>query len=243
MRKWKLSTPEQPTEKLQKVLSRSGLGSRREIETWINSGRVKVNSVVAHLGQRVSADAHISLDDQPVKVISNISESRQVLLYHKPECQVCTRHDPEGRPTVFDHLPEANKGRWIMVGRLDYNTSGLLLFTNDGEYANQLLHPKFHLKRVYAVRIFGKVSEVQLQQLLAGIELDDGWAKFDQIEFMGGEGINLWYKVTISIGRNRIVRRMWEALGVKVNRLMRLEFGDIVLPKTLKPGEFAILEP
>lgn len=228
------------TEKLQKVLSRSGLGSRRQIESWISSGRVKVDGVIAHLGQRVAANAQISCDDQPVQVITDIANARQLLLYHKPEGQVCTRHDPEGRPTVFDHLPQVAPGRWIMIGRLDYNTSGLLLFTNDGEYANQLLHPKFHLKRIYAVRTFGKATDQQLKTLLSGVELEDGQAKFDAIELMGGEGVNLWYKVTISIGRNRIVRRLWESQGLKVNRLIRLQFGDIVLPKELKPGEFLL---
>lgn len=229
------------SEKLQKILAQYGLGSRRKMEQWIEAGRVSVNGEIATLGMRVAQDANIVVDGTALKKTIT-TPKHSLLLYNKPEGEICSRSDPEGRATVFDKLPKPAFGRWVVIGRLDYNTSGLLLFTTDGELAHQLMHPKFHLQRVYAVRIFGKASDEVLQKLKTGIELEDGFAKFDHLEFMGGEGSNQWYKVSISSGRNRIVRRMWESQGVKINRLMRVKFGDIELPRDLKPGEHCFVD-
>lgn len=231
------------TEKLQKVLAQAGLGSRREMERWIQAGRVQVNDQPAQLGDRVDNQAHITVDGKLIQSATKpkISAAPALLMYHKPIGELCTRHDPEGRPTVFDHLPPPSSGRWIMVGRLDYNTSGLLLFTNDGELANQLMHPSHHQKRVYAVRVYGVVKDATLKRLQQGVELEDGWAHFDSLESMGGEGRNHWYKVSVSMGKNRIVRRLWESQDVKVNRLMRLEFGPLSLPRNLQAGQYVLL--
>jgi 23S rRNA pseudouridine2605 synthase len=228
------------TEKLQKILAKTGLGSRREIERWIEAGRVSLNGKIAKLGDRAEADAEIQLDGQPIKKLNNPT-SPAVLIYHKPEGEVCTRHDPEGRPTVFAHLPPPPAGRWVMVGRLDFNTSGLLLFTNDGELANRLMHPKFHLTRTYKVRIYGGVDNAILSRLQTGVQLEDGVARFDSVEFIGGEGRNQWYQVSISMGRNRIVRRLWESQDIKVNRLIRTSFGRITLPRELAVGQSRLL--
>lgn len=229
------------SEKLQKVLAQLGLGSRREIERWIAAGRIQVNDQTAKLGDRVDSQARIKLDGKPIKLTTLTTVTPVVLMYHKPEGEMCTRHDPEGRATVFDHLPPPPSGRWVMVGRLDYQTSGLLLFTNDGALANQLMHPSFHLKRVYAVRVYGEVTPDTLSRLQRGVRLEDGLAKFDIIEPMSGEGRNHWYKVTVAMGRNRIVRRLWESQDISVNRLIRLEFGPLVLPRSLNAGEWQLL--
>lgn len=229
------------SEKLQKILAQAGLGSRREMERWIEAGRICVNHTPAKLGDRVDETALIEVDGYPLKSTPDTSALPTVLMYHKPVGELCTRHDPEGRPTVFDQLPNPPSGRWIMAGRLDYNTSGLLLFTNDGELANQLMHPSFHLKRVYAVRVYGSVMDTTLTRLKRGVELEDGEAFFDTIESMGGDGRNHWYKVSVSMGKNRIVRRLWESQSVKINRLMRIEFGPVVLPRTLEAGQYLML--
>jgi 23S rRNA pseudouridine2605 synthase len=229
------------SEKLQKILAQAGLGSRREMERWIEAGRVCVNHAMAKLGDRVDSEALIEVDGYPLKTPENTAAQPTVLMYHKPIGELCTRYDPEGRPTVFDQLPAPPSGRWIVVGRLDYNTSGLLLFTNDGELANQLMHPSFHLTRVYAVRVYGMVLDSVLDQLEQGVELEDGEAHFDSVESMGGDGRNHWYKVRVSMGRNRIVRRLWEAQSVKVSRLMRIEFGPLVLPRDLDAGKYRLL--
>lgn len=229
------------TEKLQKILAQAGLGSRREMERWIEAGRIHVNHTIAKLGDRVDSQAYIEVDGHPLKISANTAVQPTVLMYHKPIGELCTRYDPEGRPTVFDSLPPPPSGRWIVVGRLDYNTSGLLLFTNDGELANQLMHPSFHVTRVYAVRVYGMVLDSVLDQLEQGVMLEDGEAHFDTIESMGGDGRNHWYKVRVSMGRNRIVRRLWEAQSVKVNRLMRIEFGPLVLPRDLQAGQHRFL--
>jgi 23S rRNA pseudouridine2605 synthase len=241
------------TEKLQKVLARSGLGSRREVEHWIQAGRVAVNGKVASLGERISHSAEIYVDGREIKIQHKHGSLGQpiVLAYHKPEGEVCTRKDPENRPTVFDQLPSLIAGRWVMVGRLDFNTSGLLLFTNDGDLAHQLMHPSFHFSRVYAVRVFGEVSTGILAKLKSGIALEDGMAHFDKIIKMGGGNsnkssgrrLNHWYEVTIASGRNRIIRRLWESQGLKVSRLIRLSFGPITLPNSLDPGGFVALTP
>jgi len=230
------------TQKLQKVLAQLGIGSRREMERWIETGRVNVNHVTAKLGDRVDDHALIEVDGKPITTGLRAAPSSQtVLLYHKPIGELCTRHDPEGRPTVFDHLPVPPSGRWIVIGRLDYNTSGLLLFTNDGELANRLMHPSHHLMRTYMVRVYGHVPDEMLDDLENGVELEDGMARFEQVEQVSGDGRNGWYKVEVAMGKNRIVRRLWESQDVKVNRLIRVGFGNITLPDDLKPGEYLIL--
>lgn len=230
------------SEKLQKVLARAGVGSRREMETVISEGRVSVNGKVATLGDRVEARDAIRVDGHQITVPSVTDVICRVLAYHKPEGEVCTRHDPEGRPTVFDRLPRIKDSRWVAVGRLDVNTSGLLLFTTDGELANRLMHPSHEVEREYAVRVFGEVTEGMLQKLRHGVQLEDGPAKFDKITAGGGEGLNQWYNVTLCEGRNREVRRLWESLEVQVSRLMRIRYGDIKLDKTLPRGGWAELQ-
>ena len=229
------------SEKLQKVLARAGVGSRREMETVISEGRVSVNGKIATLGDRVESKDVIRVDGHQVTVSSVDDVICRVLAYHKPEGEMCTRHDPEGRPTVFERLPRIKDSRWIAVGRLDINTSGLLLFTTDGELANRLMHPSHEVEREYAVRVFGDITEAMLQTLRAGVQLEDGPAKFDKIVRMGGEGMNHWFNVTLCEGRNREVRRLWEAMDVQVSRLMRVRYGDIKLEKTLPRGGWAEL--
>lgn len=224
------------SEKLQKVLARAGVGSRREMETVISDGRVSVNGKLAKLGDRVTASDVIRVDGHVVTVPSEQEVICRVLAYYKPEGEVCTRHDPEGRPTVFERLPYLSEARWIAVGRLDVNTSGLLLFTTDGELANRLMHPSHEVEREYAVRVFGEVTEDMMRQLQQGIQLEDGPAQFDQLTVTGGSGINRWFNVVLSEGRNREVRRIWEAVGLQVSRLMRVRYGDIHLDKSLPRG-------
>lgn len=224
------------SEKLQKVLARAGLGSRRQLEKYIAVGRVSVNGQVARLGDRVVATDQIRLDGHVVKVKAPEDDICRVLLYYKPEGEICTRRDPEGRTTVFERLPPLKEGRWISVGRLDINTSGLLLLTNDGELANRLMHPSYQVVREYAVRIFGEVTPDILKNLKAGVMLDDGLAKFEHIKAAGGEGMNQWFHVTITEGRNREVRRLWESQAVQVSRLIRIRYDELVLPKKLPIG-------
>lgn len=216
-------------EKLQKVLARAGLGSRRQIERWIEEGRITIDGQPATLGARVTSDQALRVDGRAVPIHA-IQPKQRILLYHKPEGEVCTRSDPQGRPTVFDKLPSLRGARWIAVGRLDFNTSGLLLFTTDGDLANRLMHPSQEIDREYAVRILGKTSDEMLARLKEGVMLEDGPARFDSIVDAGGSGANHWYHVTLKEGRNREVRRLWEALGVKVSRLIRVRFGPVVLP-------------
>ncbi len=226
------------SEKLQKVLARSGIGSRREMETFISSGRVTVDGKVAHLGDRVTATQQVRVDGHVVKLAAEEEQVCRVIAYHKPEGEICSRTDPDGRPTVFDRLPIMRGARWIAIGRLDINTSGLLLFTTDGELANRLMHPRFEVEREYAVRVFGEVNDAIIQKLRTGVELEDGKASFKKIKATGGEGINRWFNVVLTEGRNREVRRMWESQGTVVNRLMRIRYGDILLPKHLPAGGF-----
>ena len=229
--------PPEPVEpeRLQKVLAQAGVASRREIEEWVVAGRITVNGEPAALGQKIGPGDRVKVNGRLVPLRFN-QRSPRVLIYHKPEGEIVSREDPEGRPTVFERLPLLRKGRWLAVGRLDFNTSGLLLFTNDGELANKLMHPRYALEREYAVRVLGALSEEQAKSLIDGIQLEDGPAKFNVLRDEGGEGANHWYRVTISEGRNREVRRMFEAVGLTVSRLMRVRYGSVELPARLKRG-------
>ena len=219
------------TEKLQKILSRAGIASRRALEQMIDQGRVTVNGKMATIGDRYEADdILVKIDGKVVLTPDSQKVSCRVLMYHKPEGELTTLSDPENRPTVFDHIPKPPTGRWIYIGRLDINTSGLLLFTTDGELANALMHPKYEVERVYAARIYGEVSEEQIDQLTQGVMLEDGKARFNKVTYVGGEGRNAWYHVTLKEGRKREVRRLWEAVGLKVS--------GIDLDPDLKTGQF-----
>ncbi|NMG27846.1 pseudouridine synthase [Aromatoleum evansii] len=226
---------EHEPERLQKVLARLGIGSRREIEEWVVAGRITVNGEPAELGQKIGPGDRVKLNGKLLSVRFSARAPR-VLIYHKPEGEIVSREDPEGRPTVFERLPLLRKGRWIAVGRLDFNTSGLLLFTNDGALANQLMHPRYELEREYAVRLLGELTDEQIESLKTGIQLEDGLARFTNLTDQGGEGANHWYKVTLSEGRNREVRRMFEAVGLTVSRLMRVRYGPVTLSSRLKRG-------
>jgi len=225
------------TYKLQKLLAQKGLGSRREMEALIASGRISINGRTAVIGDRVSAQDRVQIDKRIIR-FDFADRLPQVLLYHKPEGEIVSRSDPEGRPTVFDKLPHLKSSKWTAIGRLDFNTSGLLIFTTDGSLANRLMHPRFEVEREYAVRIIGELTAAQITQLTTGIQLDDGVASFDLLIEEGGEGINHWYRVVLREGRNREVRRMFETIGVTVSRLMRVRFGPINLPPRIKRGQW-----
>lgn len=228
-------------ERIQKILSRAGYGSRREIERWVKAGDISVNGKTASIGQSVDETDKIILRGQVLHLARKLKAKPQVLLYHKKAGEICTRHDPEGRPTVFDQLPKLTSGRWIQVGRLDINTDGLILFTTDGELANRLMHPSYEIEREYAARILGKVSQDTLTTLTTGVTLEDGEAKFTRIKFAGGEGANRWYHVVLHEGRNREVRRLWESQDVTVSRLIRIRYGNITLERSLKSGRYEYL--
>ncbi|SDJ58371.1 23S rRNA pseudouridine(2605) synthase RluB [Microbulbifer yueqingensis] len=228
-------------EKLQKVLARAGLGSRREMERAIEAGRVTVNGTVAKLGERVTEDDLIELDGKRLQMPEE--ERCRVILYNKPVGEICSRHDPEGRPTVYDRLPRLRTGRWISVGRLDFNTSGLLLFTNSGELAHRLMHPSSVIDREYLVRIQGQVDDEMKQRLLTGVLLDDGVARFTDIVESGGEGNNRWFYCVVMEGRNREVRRLWESQGVRVSRLKRVRYGNVFIPSQVRVGQWIEMEP
>lgn len=228
-------------ERIHKFLANAGVGSRRQIEQWIIDGRVVVNGENASLGQKVSSRDRILVDGKEITAPEEHGPAR-VLAYHKPVGEICSRRDPQGRPTVFDNLPRLDSGRWIAVGRLDINTCGLMLFTNNGELANRLMHPSSEVHREYAVRVLGKVEPETLKRLRRGVELDDGYAKFNRIAEQGGEGANRWYRVVLTEGRQREVRRLWEAVDCKVSRLIRVRFGNIALERTLRPGTFEELK-
>ncbi|MEZ5567470.1 MAG: pseudouridine synthase [Halioglobus sp.] len=228
-------------EKLQKVLARTGLGSRREMERWIEAGRVSVDGRVARLGDRVGNKARLSVDGKPLQR-EPASETR-CIVYHKPTGEVCSRSDPEGRRTVFQRLPQLKKGRWIAIGRLDFNTSGLLLFTTDGELANALMHPSSNVEREYMVRVMGQVDEGMLERMREGVMLEDGLARFTDIQDGGGEGINRFYYVVLMEGRNREVRRLWESQGLTVSRLKRVRYGNVFIPSRVKQGQWSELDP
>ncbi len=224
-------------ERIQKVLARGGLASRREIERWITEGRLKLNGVLVKQGAHLKAGDYLQLNDRVVHWDKFERQPTRVLIYHKPTGEIVSRNDPQGRPTIFASLPKLDTSRWISVGRLDVNTSGLLLVTNNGELANKLMHPSTEVEREYAVRILGEVPAEKIELLKQGVTLEDGIAKFDQIYFMGGEGANKWYHVVVSEGRNRLVRRLWEAQNVVVSRLMRVRYGPVVLSDGLRTGK------
>jgi 23S rRNA pseudouridine2605 synthase len=231
----------EPTQRLHKLMALAGLGSRRDMEELVVSGRVTVNGEPAKQGQGVTQYDMVRLDNRHIKLPFE-AELPQVLIYHKPEGEIVSQDDPEGRASVFDKLPRIKQGKWIAIGRLDMNTSGLLIFTNSGELANRFMHPRYEVEREYAVRIFGELTEGQLLTLTQGIELEDGPAKFDSISPQGGEGANHWYQVVIREGRNREVRRLFEAFQLPVSRLMRVRFGPVNLPPRVKRGTMLKLE-
>ena len=233
--------PQPETPKLHKVLAQAGLGSRLEMEQLILEGRISVNSEPAHIGQRIQFGDTVKVNGKPVRVRIDPPPPR-IIAYHKPAGEVVTHDDPQNRPTVFRRLPKLFQGKWQSVGRLDLNTEGLLLLTNSGELANKLMHPRFGLEREYAVRVLGALNNEEKKRLLDGVTLDDGVANFGSIEAGGGEGANCWYRVTISEGRNREVRRMFEAVGHAVSRLIRIRYGAMLLPRGLKRGAFVELD-
>ncbi len=230
------------TERIQKLLAATGLGSRRGIEGWLRAGRITVNGAVAGLGDRASPSDEIQFDGQRVQLAQSAAAEHaadgEVLLYHKPLGEVTTRQDPQGRPTVFDRLPPPKSGRWVVVGRLDVNTTGLLLFTSDGELAHRLMHPSYELPRDYIVRVRGLPGDEVIARLLRGVRLDDGPARFDRIEPRNRSEGHAWYRVGLHEGRNREVRRLWEAVGYEVSRLMRVSYGPCELPQDLPAGQW-----
>lgn len=233
------------SEKLQKVLAARGLGSRREIERWIADGRVTVDNRTAQLGDRVTGEERIRVDG---KLVSGKAQAHQYLLYNKPEGEICSRDDPEGRPTVFEKLPRLKNQRWVSVGRLDFNTSGLLLFTTDGTLANKLMHPSSNIEREYAVRVLGNVSDGSLDNMLQGVLLEDGIYRFTDIQRAAyaedhSGSANQWFYVVLMEGKNREVRRLWESQGHTVSRLKRVRFGSFFIPSSVRAGQFTELKP
>ncbi len=230
------------TERLQKYLASAGLASRRQIEVWIGDGRITVNGQIAELGQKVSGEERICVDGKVVGR-KRIAQRNKTIIYNKGFGEICSRSDPEGRPTMFDSLPKLAAGRWISVGRLDFQTTGLIIVTTDGELAHRLMHPSGGLLRKYSVRVHGEPNQETLLKLRKGVELSDGMARFKSLEFGGGEGRNRWFNVTVSEGRNRLVRRMWEEVGFEVSRLIRIGYGPLMLPRDLRGGRYRPLKP
>ncbi len=233
---------EQAPERIQKLLARAGVGSRRDVEGWIEQGRLLINGVTVQPGQKATASDRIELDGKKLDISAGAEVVRRVLIYNKPEGEVTTRRDPEGRPTVFDRLPKLRDHRWIAIGRLDINTTGLVMFTTDGELANRLMHPSHSVDREYAVRVFGEIDEAMISRLQEGVVLEDGLARFTDISEAGGKGMNQWFHVTLMEGRNREVRRLWESQGVRVSRLKRVRYGPIFLPSRLSMGKWEELD-
>jgi 23S rRNA pseudouridine2605 synthase len=227
-------------QKIHKVLAQAGLGSRREMEELIRAGKVKVNGALAQLGMRVQAGDLIRVGRRQVTVRDD--SKVRIIVYHKPEGEIVSHDDPQGRPTVFEKLPPMRRGKWLAIGRLDYNTSGLLIFTTSGELANRLMHPRYEVEREYAVRVIGKLGDEQVARLTKGVRLEDGMARFEELEERGGRGLNHWYRAILREGRNRIVRRMFDAVGYKVSRLMRVRFGLVSLPFGLRRGGWRELD-
>ncbi len=225
------------------MLAHAGIGSRREVEDWIRSGKVTVNGLLATLGQKILPTDQVNIEGRRVALERRLQVPRRVLLYRKNAGEIVAVRDPEGRQTVFRKLPRLSEGRWIAVGRLDFNTSGVLLFTTDGELARRLMHPKYQIEREYAVRVLGEVSEEVLARLRHGVQLEDGLARFEQIIPSGGEGANRWYNVVLREGRNRIVRRLFESQDLQVSRLIRVRFGPYGIPGGVKAGTHYELEP
>jgi 23S rRNA pseudouridine2605 synthase len=223
-------------ERIQKVLAKAGAGSRREMERAIEEGRVLVNGLACKLGDKCELSDVLTLDGKKVKVEDN--QIRRVLVYNKPEGEISTRKDPEGRQTIFDRLPQIPGERWVAVGRLDINTSGLLLFTNDGELANRLMHPSHQIEREYAVRVHGEVTQEHIDAMCNGVQLEDGMAKFTDVQYFDGSGSNNWFHVVVLEGRNREVRRLWESQGLQVARLKRVRYGSVFLESTVRAGTF-----
>jgi len=231
------------SERIQKALAQAGHGSRRQIEAWVQEGRIAVNGKVATLGDHITEDDTVLLDGKQLRLKFKHELPLKVIIYHKPVGEICTRNDPERRATIYDNLPRLRGGRWVAVGRLDVNTSGMLLLTTSGELANKLMHPSSGMEREYAVRVLGEVDRDMIKNMRAGVELEDGMAAFDTIRDAGGQGANHWYHVIIKEGRKREVRRLWESQGVTVSRLIRVRFGDITLPRGLSAGKFTDLDP
>ncbi|MDN5934931.1 MAG: pseudouridine synthase [Nitrosospira sp.] len=229
------------THKLHKLLAQAGLGSRREMEELIAAGQATINGRVASIGDRAGPEDIVRVGKRTIH-FKSAERLPRVMLYHKPEGEIVTRDDPQNRPSVFDKLPQLRSSKWIAVGRLDYNTSGLLIFTTDGELANRLMHPRFEVEREYAVRIMGRLTPEMATLLTTGVELEDGLAKFDHLSDEGGEGANHWYRVILKEGRNREVRRLFETAGMTVSRLMRVRFGPVNLPPRLKRGKWMELD-
>lgn len=237
------TTQDKPSgEKLQKILARLGLGSRRGLEEIIKSGRITINQKPATIGDRVLLTDEVRIDGRLVRLKAEREKRRRVIAYYKPEGEICSAQDPEGRTTVYDRLPKLTGDRWVMVGRLDINSSGLLLFTNDGELAHRLMHPSNEIVREYAVRVLGEVTPEIAKTLTQGVMLDDGMASFDDIKEGGGTGVNKWYHVGLKEGRKREVRRLFESQGLKVSRLLRTRYGSVKLPSTLRTGRFIELD-
>jgi 23S rRNA pseudouridine2605 synthase len=224
-------------ERIQKVLANAGAGSRRQLEELIRQGRIRVNGKPAAIGDRISLKDRVSIDGKPLKLQNRSPTTTRIIAYYKPAGEICTRHDPEGRKTVFTSLPKLNRGRWVTIGRLDINTTGLLLFTNNGRLANRCMHPSANIEREYAVRVLGRATDKQLAAMKQGIRLEDGMAAFSDITDAGGEGRNHWYHIVITEGRNREVRRLWESQDLKVSRLIRVRYGDYMLPRNKRPGQ------
>ena len=250
-----MAKPSRTGERLHKHLADLGVESRRTIERWIEQGKIKVNGRVAQLGDKVDSHSRITVDGRPLRSKPNPRPRQpRVILYNKPEGEISTRKDPGNRPTVFRHLPGLKGERWVAVGRLDINTRGLLLFTNDGELANRLMHPRFGMEREYLCRVYGRVNADSLQRLKTGVMLDRKRVRFERVRRQRGQGDdggnsgggqprNSWYSVVVSEGKYREVRRMWEAVGCRLSRLIRVRYGDVILPKTLKPGQWRELKP